>query len=244
MQLYGIDITFEQMGSEQTITPVILKDEGRMILMDCGYPGFLPLLQQAFQEQGLAMENLTDIIITHHDMDHMGALAELKRLYPHVRVIAGELEEPYIAGRSRSLRLQQAEALHDSLPEEQKRQAESFISFLESMETVPVDQMVSDGEVLPYCGGIEVVHTPGHMPGHLSFYVQSTGTMIAADAVVINEDGKLGIANPEFVMDKPAVLASIERLSTFPISQLICYHGGIYEGDASAGLKELLRKEE
>ncbi|MCR2806563.1 MBL fold metallo-hydrolase [Paenibacillus soyae] len=243
MTVHLIPITFDQQGTRQTIVPVLLKDEHRLILVDCGYPGFLPLLEDAARERGLSLDDLTHVIVTHHDMDHMGALAELKRAYPSVEIIAHELDEPHIAGRQKSLRLEQAESLHERLPEERKPQAESFIAFLRSIEPASVDRIVADGEVLPWCGGLEIVHTPGHMPGHISIYVQSAGIMLAADAVVIEEDGKLGIANPEFTMDRRAAAASIERLSRYAIHQLICYHGGLYEGDAGAGLRELLRNE-
>ncbi len=69
------------------------------------------------------------------------------------------------------------------------------------------------------------------MPGHISLYLPSSKALIAADAVVI-EDGKLNIANPDFALDLDEAVRSVERLMDYDIEQLICYHGGLYAGDA------------
>lgn len=49
---------------------------------------------------------------------------------------------------------------------------------------VKVDRGLCDGEVIPVCGGIRVVHTPGHTPGHVSLLHQRSGVLITGDAVV------------------------------------------------------------
>ena len=45
------------------------------------------------------MKNLKNIIITHYDDDHIGALYDLKVKYPHVNIIASEIESHYIESR-------------------------------------------------------------------------------------------------------------------------------------------------
>lgn len=59
-------------------------------------------------------------MLTRQDDDHMGAAAALKAKYPALQVLASPEEAPYIVGRKKNLRLQQAEALQDLLPEERK----------------------------------------------------------------------------------------------------------------------------
>ena len=53
---------------------------------------------------------------------------------------------------------------------------------------VNINETLSDGQVLPYCGGITVIHTPGHTPGHISLYVNKFKLLIAGDILVVNED--------------------------------------------------------
>ncbi|WP_027087462.1 MBL fold metallo-hydrolase [Cohnella panacarvi] len=237
--IHTLDIEFEQGGQRQVITPTLLQDGQDTILVDCGYPNFEAYLEAAVNRVNLALSSITKLIVTHHDIDHMGSLAALKRMYPRIEIIAHELEKPYIVGTAKSLRLEQAESGLEAMPEEAKPFAEQFIAFLRTMEPAAVDRTVYSGEKLPWCGGIEIVHTPGHMTGHISLYVPSSKTLIAADAVVL-EQSKLDIANPQYTLDMEAALNSVRNLLAFDIDRLICYHGGVLEGDVRGALRKLL----
>lgn len=237
---YPLSIPVEFGGQRQYVTPVLLRDDKELILVDCGYPGQVDEIEEAARQAGLSLGSATRLIVTHHDMDHMGSLAELKRLYPGIEIIAHEDEKRYIEGKERSLRLVQAEETLASLTDEAKAAAEQFIAFLRGIQSAPVDATVAGGDRLPWCGGIEIVHTPGHMPGHISLYLPVSKTMIAADAVVI-EAGKLAIANPRHTLDLPEAVRSIRRLLDYEIDRLVCYHGGVYQGDAREGLQELVQ---
>ncbi|HEX2608744.1 MAG TPA: MBL fold metallo-hydrolase, partial [Flavisolibacter sp.] len=179
------------------------------------------------------------ILITHHDIDHIGALAEWKQAYPHCKILAPIEEAPYLKGTKRSLRLQQAEQLYDSLPDQEKPAALHFQKFLESVQPVSVDQELLPGAVLPYCGGLEVVPTPGHLPGHISFYARSSKILIAGDAVVIDAD-RLDLANPAYAIDLKAAVTSVELLMQYDIEQLLCYHGGVWTTAIKNNLAQLV----
>lgn len=237
--IHLLEIDFTSNGQRQAITLVLLQDELDTILVDCGYPDFLPLLEKAALEHGASLSSLTKVIVTHHDMDHIGSLAALKRAFPQIEIIAHELDAPYVQGAKTSLRIEQAKSTYADLPDEAKPQAEQFIQFLQSIEPAAVDRTVSHQEQLPWCGGIEIIHTPGHMPGHISLYLPASKTLIAGDAVVI-EQGKLDIANPQFAMDLDEAIRSVQRLLAYDIDQLICYHGGLFSGDSKQALQQLL----
>lgn len=236
-----LNIEFESNGRRQTIAPVLLQDEHDLILVDCGYPDFAPLLEEAVNKHNATLGSMTKLIVTHHDMDHIGSLAALKRMYPQIEIVSHELEKGYIDGTRKSLRLEQAEATVDALPTEDRPSAEQFVRFLQSIEPVAVDRTVSSGEKLPWCDGIEIIHTPGHMPGHISLYLPASKTLIAADAVVI-EDGRLNIVNPMYTLDLDEAIRSVERLLDYDIERILCYHGGLFQGDARQGLRQLVRK--
>jgi glyoxylase-like metal-dependent hydrolase (beta-lactamase superfamily II) len=237
--IYPLNIEFDMNGQRQTITPVLLKDEEQTILVDCGYPNFLDLLREAAGRWNIPLESITQIIITHDDMDHIGSLAALKRAYPHLPIISHAIEAPYISGAQKSLRLVQAENMLEMLPAEGKAAGEQFVRFLQTVERAPVDQLVRDQDLLPWCGGIEIVHTPGHTPGHMSLYLASSKTLIAGDAVVI-ENGGLNIANPQYALDLEAAVQSVRKLLNYDIERLYCYHGGIYEGPVRPALEKLI----
>lgn len=237
---YPLEIEFEYNEELHSITPVLLQDEHDTILIDCGYPGFTNHLQHAAARHGMSLHSLTKIIVTHHDIDHIGSLAALSRLHPDVSVIVHEREAPYIDGSKKSLRLEQAESTFCSLPEDAKPYAKQFIRSLQSVESAPVHRTVTDGELLPWCGGIRVVATPGHTPGHISLYLPAEKTMVTGDAVVI-EDGKLNLANPGYTLHMDDAVRSVQRLLDYDIRQLICYHGGLFQGDVKKALLRLFR---
>ena len=52
-----------------------------------------------------------------------------------------------------------------------------------SADAVPVDEELHDGQVLEVGGGLQVLHTPGHSPGHVSLLHARTGLLITGDAI-------------------------------------------------------------
>ena len=237
-KLTVLEIKFDFNGATNSIFPVILSNEEEMILIDCGYPNFLPLIKTAAEAKGFDMSKLTKIIITHHDFDHMGALAEFKREYPRIKILSSIDEAKYVSGKEKSLRLQQAEAIYDGLPEEQKENARNFQRLLESIENAEVDLCLREGDFFPWCGGVKIVATPGHMPGHISIYAKDSKTLIAGDALVV-EDNKLVIANPQYTLDMEEAKKSIKKLLNYDIHKIICYHGGIYTDNIKEALQNI-----
>ena len=223
--LIVLDISYQFGGVSDAIHPVLLVDDKSMVLVDCGFSGFLPAIEQAALGHGLDLHNLTHVIITHHDHDHMGALHALKSKYPKVRVLSSREEEPYICGREKSLRLVQAENRQAELPDDQKAFGQAFIKLLRSIQPQAVDDTIQDGDVLPFCGGVHVIATPGHTPGHISLYIPKHKVLIAGDAAVL-ENGRVAIANPAFTLDMEAAQESLKKILCYDTEQIVFYHGG------------------
>ena len=110
-QIIMLDINFQYQNETRTIHPVLLLSANEVVLVDCGYTGFLPLLEDEMKSKGIDPGSLTKVLITHHDDDHMGALFEIKEKYPEIKVMAGHGESGYISGKNKSLRLLQAEEM-------------------------------------------------------------------------------------------------------------------------------------
>ncbi len=77
------------------------------------------------------------------------------------------------------------------------------------------------------------------MPGHISLYLPESKTLIASDAVVI-EDGTFNIANPSYTLNLEEAVNSVQLLLNYDIEQIICYHGGLFHGDVEQALRELI----
>lgn len=237
--ILALPITFHINETDMTIYPTLLKDDNDLIMIDCGYPDSVPKLEAEMNKIGLSLNQLTKIIITHHDHDHMGALREIKERYPAVEILCSKEEAPYITGERKSLRLEQAERLQDLLPESEKEGGKLFQSFIASIRKVEEVTVINTGDILPFCGGIEVVDTKGHMPGHISIYVQKEKTLITGDALVV-ENGVLCMAMPQFVLNMQDARDSVRRLQNYDIENIICYHGGLYNSNVKESLKEMV----
>lgn len=241
MNVHVLEIKFNFNGKEDALYPVILRTNSEVLLVDCGYSGFMPMIENAAKLHGLSLQDLTGIIITHHDIDHIGGLFEMKAAYSSLKIYSSEIEEKYISGKEKSLRLLQAENIYSSLPEDQKPGALNFQEMLKSVKPVEVDYAFSEDEEPPFFRGMKIINTPGHMLGHISIYLQKTKTLISGDALVY-EEGELEIANPKFTLDLPKAIESIKKLQEFKIERIICYHGGVVEDDIQNKFSRLLSK--
>lgn len=224
--ILNINMSFGE--THEKIHPVVLCDETNCVLVDCGYVGSLTKIEEALQCNDILPEDITHIIITHQDHDHVGAVAAFKTKYPNVRILASAKEAHYISGDCKSLRLEQAEQLQKVLPEEMQEFGRTFCNLLRSVDPVQVDQLLYGDERLPFCGECQVISTPGHTPGHISLYLSEFNTIISGDAIAL-EDGKPVIANPQFTLDIEMANASMQRLLEHPAQKIICYHGGVLE---------------
>ena len=185
---------------------------------------------------GVPFTQLNKIIITHQDFDHIGGLKEL--LMDHkIEVISHQEEKPYIEGEKRLIKMtpERLAKMFESLPESQREVEEA--RFLESLRS-NVQQVVNDGDLLPYCGGITVIHTSGHTPGHICLYLNESKTLITGDALNVAE-GQLVGPNPIHTADMELAKASLRKLTGYDIKTVICYHGGVYKDNVNQRLKEL-----
>lgn len=237
--IFTLKLNFILDNIDIEIYPNVLQDEKELILVDCGYPFFLTKIEEEMEKNGLSMSDLTKIIITHHDHDHMGSLKEIQDKYPSIEIFSSAEQVPYITGEKKSLRLLQAAAIHETLPDDQKEGSQKFQDFISSIETVSKVSPLNYSEVLPWCGGIEVIDTKGHMPGHVSLYIIKEKTLIAGDALVV-QNGHLFLANPEYALNYEDAVESVRNLLNYDIEKIICYHGGEYTHDIKNSLRRIV----
>ncbi|REE94336.1 glyoxylase-like metal-dependent hydrolase (beta-lactamase superfamily II) [Paenibacillus taihuensis] len=239
-----LEITATIMGRTNTICPTVIWNEEQTILIDTGYPGQAVLIEQALQHEGLPLDRLTDILITHQDIDHIGSLSALRggSNSSTVQVWASAIERPYIQGDKMLIKVTQAgidqavASLPQDMPETQKQ---AFRYALEHPPTGTVDQLIGYGENAHPFKGITVIDTPGHTPGHVSLYHAPSRTLIAADALTII-DGELALG--QFNYDQAAAAKSLAQFAACDIGQVICYHGGLYrDADVNGRIRALIQ---
>lgn len=228
-------------GSGQ-VHPVVIWDGYDVILVDAGFPGQLSHIRDQMNRAGIPFNRLSKIIITHSDMDHIGSLRSiLDNSTQKIEVLAHANEKPYIEGKLPPVRVAQMKANLKLLPEERRPQLTGLYERLLATcrdFIADVTRTAEDGEILPCCGGIRIVYTPGHTPGHISLYLTGLKTLIAGDLMNVR-DGRL-VPAPDFTTpDKKRNLQSMQKLTGLDIRTVVCYHGGLFDQDAGKRIAEL-----
>ncbi|MCW2715685.1 MAG: fold metallo-hydrolase [Frankiales bacterium] len=146
--------------------------DGSMTVVDAGLRrGSRPILA-ALGELGKAPQDVTHLLMSHGHLDHAGGASELQQATGSA-VWTHDREAVY-------LREGHPPALDPSLSRLGK-----LLLTRGPTGFVPVDvaETFADGAVLPLGGGLLVVHTPGHTPGHCSYLHTASGVLLTGDAL-------------------------------------------------------------
>lgn len=226
MKIIELPIEFEFNGQKNHINPSLIISKNELTLVDTGYPNFSPFIENEILKNGYDMKNLKNIIITHYDIDHIGSLYDFKERYPHINLIASEVEAKYICGEMKSERLVQAEEMLENMPIQEIEFGKWFIQQLKNLKHVSIDEKVHDGDWI-LDNECRVVATPGHTSGHIALYFPRLKTVIAGDAAVI-ENHELLIANPHFCLNVEKAEQSLRKIKDLKAENYYCYHGGTF----------------
>lgn len=199
-------------------------------LVDTGVPGQASAITGALAELGFELRDLRRIILTHQDHDHIGSLAELARL-SGAAILAGADEADAIDGTVLP---------RFALPETLIQRPE-LREVVAQYRPTPVDVRLADGERLDLAGGVRVIFTPGHTPGHIALFLERSRTLITGDALRA-EDGRLLGPNPAFTPDAVRAAASVRALAALDVAAIVCYHGGLVREDAGGQLRRLAQE--
>jgi glyoxylase-like metal-dependent hydrolase (beta-lactamase superfamily II) len=139
----------------------------------------------------LGVETVEAILITHTHFDHIGAVAPVAAA-TKAPVYCPELETKVLAN------------VMDYVP------WPGFGPF----ESYEADRTVAGGETLQLAGlDIEVIFTPGHSPGHLSYAIPDHEALFSGDVLFQGSVGRVDLPGGDW----PTLLASIENLvSSYP----------------------------
>lgn len=235
-----LELPMRSFRGQSIIYPTLTWDDDTVVLVDAGFPGQLQQIREGMARAGVSFDRLNKVIITHQDIDHIGSLPDIIRESSHdIAVLSHEEERPYVEGRKPLIKMnrERMSKMAGSLPEGQRQQMEDLFA---SPPKANVTAAVADGEVLLYCGGITVIFTPGHTPGHICLYLNQSKILVSGDALVA-ADGELQGPNPRSAYDIDTALKSLKKLTQYDIETVICYHGGVYRDSANERLAELAR---
>ena len=189
----------------------LVVEPAAVVLVDTGMPRKHGAIFNFLQTLGHAPTDLTHILVTHADMDHVGSLAAIHQA-SGAQVWAGAASAQLISsGKS---------------PRHMPRLVQWIIDTFMKYGAVAQGQIsiFQDGDTLPFLGGLQVLATPGHTLDHFSFFSPSTGVLLVGDALN-TRDGRINLTPPRITADQTAAHHSATRLLHLSPTVIACGHG-------------------
>jgi glyoxylase-like metal-dependent hydrolase (beta-lactamase superfamily II) len=211
----------------------LLREE-RSLLVDTGITTTPDeVILPAFRELGLEPADLDYVLISHADVDHFGGNAAIRAAAPRAIVCAHVADCDWVGDREKIL-LQRygwyaahgPDADYDADTKDWLRNALG--------PDVPVDLHLAGGEMFrlgPHLS-VEVLHLPGHSPGHIGLWDPSSRSAIITDAALgaglLNNDGD--VIHPPPYMHLEEYEATVRRLQRLAPERLLTAHYAVMEG--------------
>lgn len=196
----------------------LLRDGDSCVLVDTGLAGEMFFIRRQFRRWGLPPQALKAILLTHGHLDHAGNLARLKD-WSGAAIYAHPGEQRHIDG------------------DYPYQGVNRWCGWLEALgravlgyRAVPIDEPLADGQQLPFWGGLQVIHLPGHTLGHCGFYsarhdLLFCGDMMASYFFSVHKPWAILNSAPELL---PASAEKIRRLQPRGILPL---HFDVLDGE-------------
>jgi glyoxylase-like metal-dependent hydrolase (beta-lactamase superfamily II) len=194
----------------------LLKNKGAgFSLLDTGLPGKDGAILAYLKKIGAKPSDVSHVLLTHLHLDHTG---NLRRVLDATKAksYAHWIEADFIALRP----------AYDGPGSPPK-------------EPVEVDVRFKDGDVIEAGRGLIAYHTPGHTPGHSSFFEPDRGLLFSGD-LFFGSPG-LVLTMPDFTHHTGTAQISARRVSALNPKAILSYHGGPFLEKSAEQLRELVR---
>ena len=180
---------------EQNCTLLVCEQTHKAALVDPG--GDLDRLMDVVKQQGVTLES---ILVTHGHLDHVGGVAALSKQLS-LPIIGPHLEDEFWI---------------QALPEQCR-----MFGFPKSDSFVP-SRWLKDGDSVEVGNEtLQVIHCPGHTPGHVVFYSASANLAIVGDVLF-----KGSIGRTDFPKGDYQTLINSIQLKLWPLGKDIAFIPG------------------
>lgn len=156
----------------------VLANDGRgadagLTVVDTGTANGGPRLVRSVRMLGLDPRAIRDVLLTHWHPDHAGSAARFASSSAGTQVWVGEADLAVVRG-----------AAPPPAPTDTTTVGRLGARLLSRPAApVPGARLLAGDELREVAGGLLVVPTPGHTPGHLAFLLPARGVLLAGDAL-------------------------------------------------------------
>jgi glyoxylase-like metal-dependent hydrolase (beta-lactamase superfamily II) len=222
-------IPIEIIGSDlRHVFVYALECDTGVLLIDAGWSGdpALRRLDEGLHRMGRSVADVSGVLVTHNHSDHYGLAAQLKTesgawigMHP-----ADTAQLPLRYGPHAEFRAElSAWLIQCGVPTPELDELANATMYGGGIEIVMPDRDLLDGdEVRLGSRRIQVIHTPGHSPGHLVFALSDEGVLFSGDHVLPKitpnvSAGPLGARDPlSAYLDSLATLRGLGDVAVMP----------------------------
>jgi glyoxylase-like metal-dependent hydrolase (beta-lactamase superfamily II) len=212
-----IDLEFQ--GHARLIATAVLHGPSGVALVDPGPSSALPVLRRELAMAGMAVGDVTTIVLTHIHLDHAGATGSLVREHPAIRVFVHEKGAPHLIDPSR-LRSSAARLYGDAM--------ERLWGELAPVPSAAL-HVLRGGERIEAAGRrLAVAYTPGHATHHVSYFNAETGIALIGDmaGIRLSPGGVVLPPTPPPDIDLELWLQSLSTIEAWRPDTLFLTHFG------------------
>lgn len=191
--------------------PHVLVGPDGVVLLDTGFPGDLKRIRRVMARVGAGPRDVRAILLTHGHIDHAGNAAELKA-WTGAPVYAHRWEQPHLDGVFPYRGLARVCGVLEAAGRAVTR-----------YRPVKIDVELNEGDVLPFWGGLRVVHLPGHTLGHCGFYSARHDLLFSGD-LWVRFMMRTQVSPPIFSDDMSLVPASMRKARAIGARWLVPGH--------------------
>lgn len=193
--------------------PYIIVDTDGLTIIDAGLPRTDKKILAYITSLGKSASDIKRIILTHSDLDHVGGLSALQKA-TGARTYASKIEADAIARGKASREIKGGSIMRKVL----------FAVIGPFFKATPfqVDEILTEGQVV---NGLRVLETPGHTPGHISLFSESTGVLFCGDSMV-SENG-LQDSRPAVTWDQAKAKESVAKQAQLGARIVCSGHGPV-----------------
>lgn len=203
----------------------LIKSEEKNLLIDTGmnFPQAFQLLRRGLSKVGVRLEELTEILLTHFHVDHVGLIPRFKKATGNTRLlihrIEAELSKLMVSGfegyKESVETFLKANGAPSSIAKNLRRFHPAFFTPEAYQELAAAALPLEDGQAISVGEyNFQVLWTPGHSPGHTCLYEPSLKILVSGDHLLptITPHVAQFLENMDPLTDYLKSLEKIERL--------------------------------